>query len=118
MLFRSALAALGFELIATRGTANAMIAAGLKVTPINKVAEGRPHIVDMIKNSEIAMVINTVEEKRKAIQDSYAIRRAALQQRVPVSTTIAGARAACAGMAEAREMRAYAVQELHKRLVA
>ena len=113
-----ALDALGFALVATRGTANALIAAGLKCAPINKVAEGRPHIVDMIKNAEIVLVVNTVEESRKAIKDSYAIRRAALQQRVPLYTTIAGARAACAGMAEARELHAYALQNLHKRLAA
>ncbi len=111
-----ALDALGFALVATRGTANALTAAGLTCVPVNKVAEGRPHIVDMIKNAEIVLVVNTVEESRKAIKDSYAIRRAALQHRVPVYTTIAGARAACAGMAEARELRAYAVQNLHKRL--
>ena len=113
-----ALDVLGFALVATRGTANALIAAGLKCVPINKVAEGRPHIVDMIKNAEIVLVVNTVEETRKAIKDSYAIRRAALQHRVPVYTTIAGARAACAGMAETRELHAYAVQDLHKRLAA
>jgi carbamoyl-phosphate synthase large subunit len=113
-----ALGALGFTLVATRGTANAIAAAGLKVTPINKVAEGRPHIVDMIKNAEIVLVVNTVEESRKAIQDSYAIRRAALQHRVPVYTTLAGARAACAGMAEAGELNAYALQKLHLRLAA
>ena len=113
-----ALDVLGFALVATRGTANALIAAGLKCVPINKVAEGRPHIVDMIKNAEIVLAVNTVEETRKAIKDSYAIRRAALQHRVPVYTTIAGARAACAGMAETRELHAYAVQDLHKRLAA
>ena len=113
-----ALDVLGFALVATRGTANALIAAGLKCVPINKVAEGRPHIVDMIKNAEIVLAVNTVEETRKAIKDSYAIRRAALQHRVPVYTTIAGARAACAGMAETRELDAYAVQDLHKRLAA
>ena len=113
-----AMVGLGLDLVATRGTARALEAAGLKVMPINKVAEGRPHIVDMIKNSEIALVVNTVEDTRKAIKDSYAIRRAALQQRVPVYTTLAGARAACAGMAEARELRVYALQGLHTRLAA
>ena len=113
-----ALAALGFDLVATRGTAAALTAAQLTVKPINKVAEGRPHIVDMIKNSEIVLVVNTVEDSRKAIKDSYVIRRAALQQRVVVYTTLAGARAACAGMAEARELRVYAVQNLHQRLAA
>ena len=113
-----ALDALGFTLVATRGTAGALVAAGLKCQPVNKVAEGRPHIVDMIKNAEIVLVVNTVEDTRKAIKDSYAIRRAALQHRVPVYTTIAGARAACAGMAETRELHAYALQNLHKRLAA
>jgi len=88
------------------------------VTRVNKVAEGRPHIVDMIKNGEIVFIINTVEEKRTAIRDSYSIRRAALQQRVTLYTTLAGARAAANGMAQARELRVYAVQDLHKRLAA
>ena len=66
------LVGLGFTLVATRGTAAALAAAGVPVTPVNKVAEGRPHIVDMMKNDEIALVVNTVEEKRSAIQDSYA----------------------------------------------
>jgi carbamoyl-phosphate synthase large subunit len=109
---------LGFGLVATRGTAAALSAAGLTVTAINKVAEGRPHVVDMIKNTEIALIINTVEEKRTAIRDSYHIRRAALQQRVSLITTLAGARAACSGMEEARELHAYAVQGLHSRLAA
>jgi hypothetical protein len=60
---------LGYQIVATRGTAAAFAAAGVPVTPVNKVAEGRPHIVDMIKNDEIALVFNTVEEKRSAIQD-------------------------------------------------
>ncbi|HET9337932.1 MAG TPA: carbamoyl-phosphate synthase large subunit, partial [Casimicrobiaceae bacterium] len=66
---------LGFQIVATRGTAAALAAAGVPVTAVNKVAEGRPHIVDMMVNDEIAMVVNTVEEKRSAIHDSYAIRR-------------------------------------------
>ena len=77
---------------------------GSTVTPVNKVAEGRPHIVDMIKNGEIALIVNTVEEKRTAVRDSYAIRRAALQQRVTIYTTLAGARAACTGMRAVRAM--------------
>ncbi len=109
-------ARLGFTLLATRGTAAALIAAGLQVTPVNKVAEGRPHIVDMIKNSEIALVVNTVEEKRTAIRDSYSIRRAALQQRVAIYTTLAGARAACTGLEQKAELTAYAIQQLHRRL--
>ncbi|MDQ2963411.1 MAG: carbamoyl-phosphate synthase large subunit [Pseudomonadota bacterium] len=110
------LAALGFDLVATRGTAAALAAAGLQVTPVNKVAEGRPHIVDMIVNGEIALVINTVEEKRSAIQDSYVIRRAALNAQVPTYTTIAGARAAAIGMQGLRELVPYSTQALHRRL--
>jgi carbamoyl-phosphate synthase large subunit len=106
----------GFTLVATRGTAAALAAAGLPVTPVNKVAEGRPHIVDMIKNDEIALVINTVEEKRSAIQDSYAIRREALTDQVPTYTTLDGARAAAIGMQGMRELVPYAMQALHKRL--
>jgi carbamoyl-phosphate synthase large subunit len=111
------LAKLGFSLVATRGTAAALAAAGLAVTPVNKVAEGRPHIVDMIKNGEIALIVNTVEEKRTAVRDSYVIRRAALQQRVTLYTTLSGARAACNGIEEGQEMRAYMVQELHSKLL-
>ena len=111
-----ALSGLGFKLVATRGTATALAAAGLPVTPVNKVAEGRPHIVDMIVNDEIALVVNTVEEKRSAIQDSYVIRRAALNGQVPTYTTIAGARAAAIGMQGLRELVPYATQALHRRL--
>src|SRR5450432_3145440 len=110
------LTSLGFTLVATRGTAAALAAAGLPVTPVNKVAEGRPHIVDMLLNVEIALVINTVEEKRSAIQDSYAIRRAALNDQVPTYTTIAGARAAATGMQGLRELIPYSLQALHQRL--
>src|SRR5690349_22412896 len=107
---------LGYQIVATRGTAAAFAAAGLPVTPVNKVAEGRPHIVDMIKNGEIALIVNTVEDRRSAIRDSYSIRRAALQQRVSLFTTLAGARAGCTGMEHARELRAYSVQSLHNNL--
>ena len=107
---------LGFTLVATRGTAAALAAAGVPVTPVNKVAEGRPHIVDMIKNDEIALVINTVEEKRSAIKDSYAIRREALTDQVPTYTTLAGAKAAAIGMRGMRELVPYAMQALHERL--
>jgi len=111
------LASLGFTLTATRGTAAALAAAGLAVAPVNKVAEGRPHIVDMIKNGEIALIVNTVEQKRVAVRDSYVIRRAALQERVILYTTLDGARAACTGMEHAKELRAYVMQELHARLL-
>jgi carbamoyl-phosphate synthase large subunit len=112
------LAGLGFSLVATRGTAAALAAAGLGVTPVNKVQEGRPHIVDMIKNGEISLIVNTVEEKRVAVRDSYVIRRAALQERVPIFTTLDGARAACTGIEHATELRAYVIQGLHAGLQA
>ena len=110
------LVALGYQLVATKGTAAALVAAGVPVTPVNKVAEGRPHIVDMIKNDEIALVVNTVEEKRSAIQDSYHIRRAALTDQVPTYTTLAGARAAAIGLSGMRGLVPYAIQALHERL--
>jgi carbamoyl-phosphate synthase large subunit len=112
------LAEVGFDLVATRGTAAAIAGAGLTVAIVNKVAEGRPHIVDMLKNDEIALVINTVEEKRAAINDSYQIRRAALVDQVPTFTTIDGARAAAIGIGTMREMTPYSVQALHARLLA
>jgi carbamoyl-phosphate synthase large subunit len=110
------LVGLGYQIVATRGTAAVLAAAGVPVTAVNKVAEGRPHIVDMIKNDEIALVVNTVEEKRSAIQDSYVIRRAALTDQVPTYTTVAGARAAAIGLAGARALAPYSIQDLHRRL--
>jgi carbamoyl-phosphate synthase large subunit len=110
-----ALAKLGFQLVATKGTASALQAAGLEVTPVNKVAEGRPHIVDMIKNNEIDFIVNVTEDKR-AVQDSYAIRRNALQQKVTYYTTLAGAKAACIGMAHMQELQVRSLQELHQSL--
>jgi carbamoyl-phosphate synthase large subunit len=111
-----ALTELRFSLCATRGTAAHLSQHGIDVAPVNKVAEGRPHIVDMIKNGEIAMIVNTTDERRASIQDSYSIRRSALQGRVTYYTTIAGARAACSGMRQMQELRAYSVQRLHGRL--
>jgi len=110
------LSGLDFQLLATRGTAAALAAAGLDVTPVNKVMEGRPHIVDMIKNGEVAMIVNTVDERRASIQDSYSLRRSALQGRVTYFTTIAGARAACAGLRDMQELRVYPLQKLHAML--
>jgi carbamoyl-phosphate synthase large subunit len=106
---------LGFTLVATKGTARALAEQGLDVSPVNKVAEGRPHIVDMIKNNEISLIVNVTEDK-KAITDSYEIRRSALQNKVTYYTTLAGARAACIGMAQSKDMDVYSVQDLHKRL--
>ena len=106
---------LGFKLFATSGTARAIDAARVPVTRVNKVTEGRPHIVDMIKNREIQLIINVVEDKR-AVKDSFAIRAAALSQNLPYFTTLAGAKAACLGMKERREITVYPLQELHQRL--
>jgi carbamoyl-phosphate synthase large subunit len=106
---------LGFKLFATRGTAKAIEDAGVPVTRVNKVAEGRPHIVDMIKNKDIQLIINVVEDKR-AVKDSFAIRAAALSQNIPYFTTLAGGKAACLGMQERREITVYSLQELHTRL--
>ena len=110
------LARLGFAIVATKGTAAAISAAGVPVTMVNKKSEGRPHVVDMIKNNEIAMVINTVEEKRSAIIDSRAIRTSALAARVTTFTTIFGAEAAVQGMAHLDELHVYDLQGLHKTL--
>ena len=107
---------LGFNLIATRGTAAVIEAAGLPVTLVNKVTEGRPHIVDMIKNNEISFILNTVEEKRTAIADSRSIRTSAMAQKVTLYTTSEGARAACAGMRHLEAPETYALQLLHKEL--
>ncbi len=108
---------MGFELVATKGTAAAISAAGLKVTAVNKVAEGRPHVVDMIKNNEVAMVINTVEERRNAIADSRQIRTSSLMARVTTITTMAGAEAAVQGMKHMDSLGVYSVQEMHAQLV-
>ena len=107
---------IGFSVVATKGTAAAIAAAGIPVTTVNKMVEGRPHVVDMIKNHEIALVINTVEEKRSAITDSRAIRTSALAARVTTYTTIAGAEAAVEGMAHLDKMHVYDLQGLHKSL--
>ncbi|WP_337178637.1 carbamoyl-phosphate synthase large subunit [Hydrogenophaga borbori] len=109
---------LGFELIATRGTAAAIEAAGLAVQTVNKVTEGRPHIVDLIKNGDIALVINTVEERRNAIADSRAIRTSALLARVTTFTTIAGAAAAVEGMKYMASLDVISVQDMHALIAA
>ena len=107
---------LGFTILATRGTAEVLSAHGIAVTAINKVAEGRPHVVDMIKNGEVAFIVNTVEDKRTAIRDSRSIRTSALAQRVTYYTTISGARAACTGMRHLAALEPYRLQDLHASL--
>jgi carbamoyl-phosphate synthase large subunit len=96
------LIAMGFTLVATRGTAKVLEALKLPVTPINKVREGRPHVVDAMKNGEIHLVFNTTEG-REALADSSSIRRAALTMKVPYYTTLAGAKAATLAIAALRE---------------
>ncbi|MCG6874868.1 MAG: carbamoyl-phosphate synthase large subunit [Betaproteobacteria bacterium] len=112
------LAQLGFALVATRGTAAAVAAAGLEVSAVNKVAEGRPHVVDMLKNGEIDLIVNTVDETRSAVSDSRSIRTTAVQLRITYFTTMAGARAACAGMRAMDALSPYDLQGLQKRLKA
>ncbi len=105
----------GFELLATRGTAAALQAAGLTVRAVNKVSEGRPHVVDMIKNDEIDIIVNTVADKQ-SMADSYQIRREALQHKVTNYTTLAAARAACEAHGNMQEFEVRCLQDLHKEI--
>ncbi len=105
----------GFELIATRGTAEALKQAGIACQTVNKVGQGRPHIVDLIKNGEIQLIINTTEGK-KAIADSFLIRREALQHQVTYTTTLAGAHAICLALEALDTGRVYCLQDLHEQL--
>lgn len=111
-----ALVNLGFTIAATRGTAKAIADAGLAVQTVNKVTEGRPHIVDVIKNNEISMVINTVEARRNAVADSRVLRTNALSAGITYFTTMAGAHAAVEGLQYLRSahgLNVYPLQELH-----
>jgi carbamoyl-phosphate synthase large subunit len=111
------LADLGFSLLATRGTAAVLSSHGIPVAQVNKVAEGRPHIVDMIKNGEVNFIVNTTEATRTAHSDSKAIRTTTLARRITYYTTIAGAKAACAGMKyHLASLEPYRLQDLHARL--
>ncbi|MGN6513754.1 MAG: carbamoyl-phosphate synthase large subunit, partial [Lysobacteraceae bacterium] len=107
----------GWTLVATRGTATFLRGEGLPCEVINKVMEGRPHIVDLIKNGEVAYIVNTTEG-RQAISDSFSIRREALQQRVTYSTTIAGAKALLHSLDYRDSGPVWSLQELHKELSA
>ncbi len=110
---------LGFKILATRGTAAAISASGIPAATVNKVTEGRPHVVDMIKNGDVQFVINTVEEKRSAITDSRSIRTTALASRVTTYTTIAGARAAVEGIRHLADatLTVIDVQTMHKKIL-
>ena len=103
---------LGFEVVATAGTAKLIEAAGLPVRRVNKVTEGRPHVVDMIKNEEVTLIINTTEG-RQSIADSYSIRRNALQHKVCITTTLAGGQAVCEAIKFGPERTVRRLQDLH-----
>ncbi len=111
------LVARGFEIVATSGTAKALEEAGVPVRPANKVREGRPHIVDMIKNDEINLIVNTTEGKQ-AIRESRSIRREAVHKRVTYYTTVAAARATCDALDHLDEVEVNRLQDLHQELVA
>ncbi len=108
---------LGFDVLATGGTARVLEEAGIACERVNKVNEGRPHIVDMIKNDEIDLIVNTTEG-RQAINDSFMIRRQALQHKVAYYTTIAGAKATCLALKQDTDYGVSRLQDLHKELSA
>ncbi len=103
---------LDFKLVATRGTARELQAAGMECSVVNKVREGRPHIVDLIKNEQVNLIVNTTEGK-KAIEDSFEIRREALQGKVTYTTTITGAWALCQAMEYQDKEQVYRLQDIH-----
>jgi carbamoyl-phosphate synthase large subunit len=111
------LIARGFEIVATDGTAKALTEAGVPCRRANKVREGRPHIVDMIKNDEIDLIVNTTEGKQ-AIRESHSIRREAVHKRVTYYTTVAAARATCDALDHLNEVEVHRLQDLHKELAA
>jgi len=103
---------LGFSIFATRGSARTIADAGMDVQIVNKVIEGRPHVVDMLKNNQIDFIINTTEGKQ-AIADSFTIRRTALQQKVCYTTTMAGGRASIAAVRHGADISVHRLQDLH-----
>lgn len=107
---------LGYSLVATRGTAKVIEAANVPVKVVNKVKDGYPHIIDMIKSGEITLMFTTVDETRAAIADSRSIRMSAQAQKVTYYTTMAGARAAVEGLRYLKNLEVYDLQGLHARL--
>ena len=107
------LIAYGFTLVATDGTARALAEAGIACRRVNKVREGRPHIVDMIKNDEIDLIVNTTEGKQ-AIRESNSIRREAVHRRVTYYTTLAAAVATCEALDHLDEVDVNRLQDLHR----
>jgi carbamoyl-phosphate synthase large subunit len=108
--------ALGFQLVATKGTAAAIAQAGVPVKAVNKVRDGRPHIVDMLKGGEIQLIFTTVDETRTAIADSRHIRQSALAQRVTYYTSMAGCEAAVEGLKHQSDLTVTSIQDLHTEL--
>jgi carbamoyl-phosphate synthase large subunit len=106
---------MGFDVVATRGTAEHLRNKGIEVGVVNKVMEGRPHIVDLIKNKEISFVVNTVSGAQ-AQKDSFSIRQSALQYRVPFTTTLTGANAVVKAieMLLKRKIHIKSLNEYHK----
>jgi len=109
------LSEMGFDIVATRGTKEALVAADIPCEAVNKVAEGRPHIVDMIKNGEVHFIINTTSGKR-AVSDSSQIRRAALQHKLTYTTTITGAHVTAMALQQIDQDGVNNLQDLHKEL--
>jgi carbamoyl-phosphate synthase large subunit len=103
----------GFRVVATRGTATAILDAGVECLQVNKYQEGQPHIIDMITNEEIDLILNTTEGEQ-AIADSFEIRRSALQHRVAYTTTVAGATAAVMAISQSGEESVRRLQDLHQ----
>lgn len=110
------LSAAGFDLVSTRGTAKVLAEAGIETDIVNKVTEGRPHCVDMLKNGEISFIVNTTEG-RQAIADSASIRRTALQNKVFYTTTLAGADAVCQALSEGNQIEVRRIQDVHQQLL-
>jgi carbamoyl-phosphate synthase large subunit len=107
-----ALVARGFDIVATGGTAMALAEGGVACRRVNKVREGRPHIVDMIKNREISLIVNTTEGKQ-AIRESYSIRGEAVHHKVTYYTTLAAARATCDALDYLDNVVVNRLQDLH-----
>jgi carbamoyl-phosphate synthase large subunit len=105
----------GFTIVATSGTARVLEAAGIECRRVNKVREGRPHIVDMIKNDEIDLIVNTTEGKQ-AILESNSIRREAVHRRVTYYTTLAAALATCEALDHLDEVDVNRLQDLHEQV--
>jgi carbamoyl-phosphate synthase large subunit len=103
----------GFELAATGGTAQVLEESGIICRRVNKVREGRPHVVDMIKNDEVSLIVNTTEGKQ-AVRESRSIRREAVARKVTYYTTVAGARATCDALDHLGDIEVHRLQDLHK----